>query len=323
LCRRLVPGKLVNLSVGDSEHDDPAHGATWDDARTVRAELLTELLTAERATSRPRAIKIKGARITGPLDLEALALACPLLLRGCRIDEPINLDGASLNNAEGMALNLEAARVAQLMLRLRHPPNGIVDLTNARVGVFYDDQATWPSVLRLRGFTYETLDNDQVSVRDRLCWLARQPGDYTPQIYDQLADAYRRAGQAEAARKVGVAKQRRRRGNLNPFNWLLYLTVGYGYRTWLAAVWLAGLGWWVFTGAHPGHMVQATPNRTGPGFHALAYTLDVLLPIVDLGQEKAWTPRGWAAYWTWSLIAVGWVLTTAVVAGLTGIFKRD
>jgi adhesin HecA-like repeat protein len=520
-------GELVDLSVGDAEHDDPAHGATWDGARTVRAEMLIELLTAERTPSRPWAIRVKSARIIGQLDLEALELSCPLLLRGCRIDEPINLDeatapairlpgchlpglsadqirlvgnlefndgftasggvrllgahvggqllldgarlgnpggyalqadgitvdqdmfcgegfiaeggvrllgahiggqlslsgarltnpreyamnanrltvdqsmfcragfiaegevhllgahiggqlslsgarltnpggyamnanrltvdqdmfcgeeftaegevhllgahiggqlslsGASLNNAEGMALNLEAARVAQLMLQPGHRPAGIVNLTNARVGAFYDDQATWPSVLRLRGFTYESLENDQVGVRDRLRWLKLHPGGYTPQIYEQLADAYRRAGRAEGARKVGVAKQLRRRSKFNPFNWLLYLTVGYGYRTWLAAIWLAGLavvGWWVFTLAHPGYMIQATPNRTGPVFHALAYTLDVLLPIVDLGQERAWTPTGWAAYWTWALIAVGWVLTTAVVAGLTGIFKRD
>jgi uncharacterized iron-regulated membrane protein len=27
--------------------------------------------------------------------------------------------------------------------------------------------------------------------------------------------------------------------------------------------------------------------------------------------------------WSWLLIAIGWFLTTAVVAGLTGIFKRD
>jgi hypothetical protein len=32
---------------------------------------------------------------------------------------------------------------------------------------------------------------------------------------------------------------------------------------------------------------------------------------------------GWAIYWSWAVIAAGWVLSTAVVAGLTGILKRD
>jgi hypothetical protein len=239
----------------------------------------------------------------------------------------LDLRGASLNNSEGLALDLEGSCVAHLLLRPAHAPTGGIDLANAQVGVFDDDQATWPPTLLLRGFTYETLANDQVSARDRLRWLTRSPGGYTPQIYDQLAAAYRRDGREEAARHVAIAKQWHRRKMLNPIgkltNWLLYLTVGYGYRTWLAAIWLAGLltiGTWEFSNAYPHHMARAEPK--GPAFHAMAYTLDLLLPIVDLGQRKAWQPQGTATYWSWALIAAGWVLTTAVVAGLTGIIKR-
>jgi hypothetical protein len=92
----------------------------------------------------------------------------------------------------------------------------------------------------------------------------------------------------------------------------------------LAAVWLAGLtalGVRMFSRAYADHLFQATPNA--PAFHTVAYTLDTLLPIMDLGQEKAWIASGWALYWSWALIGAGWILTTAVVAGLTGIFKRD
>jgi hypothetical protein len=46
-------------------------------------------------------------------------------------------------------------------------------------------------------------------------------------------------------------------------------------------------------------------------------------PIVNLGQEGGWVPHRWAAVAYWALILVGWVLTTAVVAGLTGVLKRD
>jgi hypothetical protein len=53
------------------------------------------------------------------------------------------------------------------------------------------------------------------------------------------------------------------------------------------------------------------------------YALDVLLPNISLGQESAWIPHGWAARWTYGFILAGWVLTTAVVAGLTGVLKRD
>jgi hypothetical protein len=222
-------------------------------------------------------------------------------------------------------------RAVALVLRPRQPSVGGVDLTNARVGSFDDDQATWPErdMLRLRGFVYETLENDQVSVRDRIGWVRRHRGGYTPQPYEQLAAAYRRAGHDDAARRVAVAKQWHRRAALNPlgklWNWLLYATVGYGYRTWLAALWLAGLllvGTRVFDRAYLAHQMVAA-KQPAPVFSPVVYALDRLLPIVNLGQRDAWIPQGAALRWSWVLTGAGWVLTTAVVAGLTGILKRD
>jgi hypothetical protein len=58
-------------------------------------------------------------------------------------------------------------------------------------------------------------------------------------------------------------------------------------------------------------------------FNAPVYALDVLLPIIDLGQQDSWQPTGIALYAYWTFIIVGWVLTSAFVAGITGIFKRD
>jgi hypothetical protein len=58
--------------------------------------------------------------------------------------------------------------------------------------------------------------------------------------------------------------------------------------------------------------VAPKARRAGPLFHPIAYTLDVLLPIVDLGQQNAWLPKGAALYWTWALTGAGWVLTTPV-----------
>ena len=53
------------------------------------------------------------------------------------------------------------------------------------------------------------------------------------------------------------------------------------------------------------------------------------LPIVDLHQEKYWLPDarkdyGWLyqAY-LWLHIIFGWILTTVLVAGLTGLVKKD
>jgi hypothetical protein len=249
-------------------------------------------------------------------------------LLGAKIGGQLSFKGATLANPGRVALNLQEVRTTALLLLPRKRPDGIVDLTAAKVGSFHDDQASWPARLRLRAFVYDTLENDRVGVRDRLGWLRRHQDGYTPQPYEQLAAAYRRDGRDEAARRVLVAKQWRRRGRLNPWNWLLYATVGYGYRTWLAALWLL-LALWAGTRAldqaqQAGLLAPAKDNPSQQStFHPLTYALDLLLPIVNLGQEGAWIPRGWAERWTWGLVLAGWVLTTAVVAGLTGVLKRD
>jgi hypothetical protein len=238
------------------------------------------------------------------------------------------IGGGRFNNPDGVAIDLRQVSATNLALRPDQPPDGVVDLSFAKVAHFSDDPATWLASLRQRGFTYEILENDSVTVRSRLRWLELHDGGYVPGIYDQLAASYRHAGRVEAARTVSIAKQKRRRRELNPFgkawNLLLYVTVGYGYRTWWAGLWLLGLltlGSVVFAAAYPGGMVAAT--NVVPSFQPVAYTMDVLVPLVDLGQKKAWIPRGAAMVWSWLLTGSGWLLTTAVVAGLTNALKRD
>ena len=181
----------------------------------------------------------------------------------------------------------------------------------------------------LRGFTYESIEHDRsVSLPARLDWLRKDAEGYIPQPYEQLVSAYRAAGQEEAARKVAIAKRQRQREVLNPpakiWNWLLYLTVGYGYRTWQAGLWLLALtlaGTAVFANAYPSHMIP-TSHHPMP-FNAPIYALDVLLPIINLGQQDSWQPTETALGIYWALIILGWALTSALVAGLTGIVKQD
>lgn len=108
----------------------------------------------------------------------------------------------------------------------------------------YDSQDSWPLQPILDGSTYDPLEGrPEVRAGQRLGWLRRDPRGYVPQPYEQLAAAYRAAGQPERARLVMIAKQWYRRRTLkNPlgkaWNWLLWATVGYGYRPRLAGVWL-------------------------------------------------------------------------------------
>jgi hypothetical protein len=247
----------------------------------------------------------------------------------CLIDAHIHgrLDftGATLTNPSGTALDLEGASASTLLLLPEKSPDGAVDLTNASVRTFVDDPKSWPAVFHLQGFAYDSFGNGRVSVRGRLRWLTRHASGFSPQLYDQLATTYRRAGDEQATRKVAVAKQWRRRRRFSPLSWLWYVTVGYGYRTWLAGLWLAvlvALSTWVFSRAYPAHMI-AIRSRP-PAFHAVAYAFDLLLPVINLGQKNAWQPEGSALlYWSWALTGAGWVLISAVVAGLAGVLKRD
>jgi hypothetical protein len=151
---------------------------------------------------------------------------------------------------------------------------------------------------------------------------------YVPQIYDQLAAAYRREGRDKDARKVAIAKQYRSGPTVGKiqriFNWFLYLTVGYGYRTWLAGIWLAGLiigGVVAFSYAYPGHMTRLGSNS--PSFHAFPYTMDILVPVVNFGQQRGWQANGWAMWLGWILTIIGWLLTTAVVAGVARVLRKE
>jgi hypothetical protein len=106
---------------------------------------------------------------------------------------------------------------------------------------------------------------------------------------------------------------------------LLDAIVGHGYRAWLAGLWLVALwiiGIVLFELAYPEHFKPAQPVDEVPPFNARLYSLDVILPVIDIRQEAAWIAEGPAQIGALLTIA-GWVLATAAVAALTGLLKKD
>ena len=64
-------------------------------------------------------------------------------------------------------------------------------------------------------------------------------------------------------------------------------------------------------------------------FHPVAYAFDLFVPLVDLGQESAWSPStergplGRVGWWLrWLLEIVGWVVTAVAAAAVTGLVRR-
>jgi hypothetical protein len=50
--------------------------------------------------------------------------------------------------------------------------------------------------------------------------------------------------------------------------------------------------------------------------------MDLLLPLVDFGEEPAFVPRGGEAWLAYGLTCAGWILATTVATGLTRILRR-
>ncbi|MFI7414837.1 oxidoreductase [Streptomyces sp. NPDC049627] len=264
-------------------------------------------------------------------------------LRGSRVSDNLTFEGAVLNgppDGDGPAVVGMLMQAVDFDFTLARPPSGPVDLRGAQVSYLHEGEHSWPDVVELDGFVYGSIKvadadgtgerREAVGPRDsvarRLAWIRRSPG-YGPQPYEQLASWYRTVGHDDDARRVLLAKQRHRRRTLRPaaraWGHLLDAAVGYGYRPWLAGVWLLALtllGTLVFRTHSP---TPVKPDEGAP-FQPFVYTLDLLIPIGGLGQRTSWywTDDGvqWLAY---ALIALGWVLTTAVIAGVTRALQKN
>jgi hypothetical protein len=92
----VASGEEADFSASDEAQNDPAQGATWGPERTIRAALLCWCCTDRRADAciPPKGIRIRGARIEGPLDYEGAALPHRLRLTRCAIPEGIDLTDA-------------------------------------------------------------------------------------------------------------------------------------------------------------------------------------------------------------------------------------
>ena len=63
--------------------------------------------------------------------------------------------------------------------------------------------------------------------------------------------------------------------------------------------------------------------RSWIGFNAPICTLDLLLPVIDFGQQNAFAPTGVYQWLSYLLIAVGWVLATTIAARITRTLSRQ
>jgi len=301
----------------------------------------------------------KGFTATGTVSLDS-ARADQLVM------SPAKLAGA---NEITLSFTAKGAQIGRVLRWAPDGPfSGQVNLEDARVGELEDnwtqpgEQAAhgcWPlgGRLRLSGFTYGGLSD--ANVEQRLEWIRSQyerdkdkRAAFATQSYEQLAAVYRQAGQDTEARKVAIARRRdlRKYGKLNWYrwfgNWFLDNTIRYGYQTWRAAAGLAAvfLAFLVLSivGQHQ-HVIVPTGDTKGlhpvptatqctsnyPCFYPFGYTIDKVIPIINVRQADYWGPNGHALsgwLWVvgaWGATAAGWALATLLIAGYTGLVRQN
>ncbi|MGW0821379.1 membrane-associated oxidoreductase [Streptomyces sp. NPDC002845] len=251
----------------------------------------------------------------GRLSMSSLTIRSRLSFSDGRIDVP----------AGRPALVSRRSTASEIDLRFREPVRGTVALSHARVTVLCGTPDTWPTAIRLDGVVYDSF-LPQLPAVQRLPLLARDPEGFTPQPYEQLATSYRQHGRDADARTVLLAKQRRLRATLpwpgRVWSRLQDLMVGYGYQPMRAVWWLVAImlsGTLLFTLWPP----EALEPDKAPEFRSAIYTFDLLLPLVDFGQERAFSPRGGLQWASVLFVCLGWLLATTAAAGANRTLRRD
>jgi hypothetical protein len=80
-------------------------------------------------------------------------------------------------------------------------------------------------------------------------------------------------------------------------------------------------------GTHVSAQTSCPPGY--PCFNPFVYSFQLLIPGLDLREATYWRPDSSKHPWglpltiyTWVMIVFGWALATAVVAGITQLFRR-
>jgi hypothetical protein len=143
----------------DSPSNDPLHAESWGPERTIRASLLAWLIS-DRAASRlvhPSGAGIKGARISGQLDLSYQTVVAPVNLVRCAIKEGLNLSHAHTRD-----LNLRASAIGPIIADMALV-DGDVTMTFGSYEQIVFFRASISGSLDLRAARVQTLDVPAIS----------------------------------------------------------------------------------------------------------------------------------------------------------------
>jgi hypothetical protein len=296
-------------------------------------------------------VGLRGAKIEGDLTMDRSTFAGTLDMDGLQVGNNLFMtNGATFKERLiltfakiGRNLDLTGSTFNSVDLTGTHvrgtfifgPPPTLwsreakLTLRNTEVGVLPDPGSAWPDNLELDGFVYTSLENvpgtdinaTKRNVSQFLGWLEKHK-QYYPQPYEQLAAVFQKQGLKDAAEDLLYeGKNRELREATDQFHRLFLrfhkYFIGYKYRMYYAVFWILGF---VLLG-----MIVLRFSKQGPANgmpYGIAYSIDMLLPIIKLRQKHYEIDlKGWARYYFYFQIMMGYVLASFIIAGLSGLTK--
>jgi hypothetical protein len=369
-CRLVADGAQIGGDVILSGGVDATGALSFEGARihgNLRAGGAHVSAELDAGGARGAALNLDRARIGGDVLLGAgFSAAGQVRLLRTRIGGDLDCRGADFDAigdagwGDAAAVLLDRAQIGGVLnlQQLQRPLEGS-SLVDTRAGTLLDDAQTWGAHHSLDGFSYARFGaTAPTDATMRLGWLATQRAghfgnEFHPEPWQRVIKVLRRMGRDDHATEVAIGRERhlRRigligRGAPASLRWLPRLghalfggLAGYGHRPLRVLVgafvlWLACAGaYWVAD--ENGLMAPTQPQsaRSAVRLQPLAYSLDVLLPLVDLRQQRRWapsvadgslaSPAALVQALSWFEAACGWFATLALLAIATGLTDRD
>lgn len=294
-------------------------------------------------------LDIQGTRVSRNISLQDSKLKGILRANDCETMHQFNLERASVDGSAemkgakvGTALILEDAKFGSsvdltdaeignsILMKNCNVSHGLFDLKGVRTGgTWYVEDANLLKV-RFNRFTYsDVYPRDYISLSN----LLGKHVEYHPDAYKQLANVLQSQGYEDLAEDILIkSKTDSKRYKLLSFgskiwNLLNAITIRYGYQPELAGVWtllfiiLGSIVFWI--GKNSKLIIPISSDLSEDyKFNPFIYSADVLIPVIDLGQDKFWLPTGRIRIYWWFHRTFGWVLATLMIVGLTGVLRN-
>lgn len=343
-CKIVGEFRALNAQVrGQLRIRRSALSSKTDDALSLNAATVSDLVVLE-AVSAVGSVQLVGLTCNSGLILAGISVASPDAVALSLEDVNLGSLKMIMVDLQDHGLDLNGAQIKHLKLAdgegMTLPP--LVDAQGISIGGWSGALAADRKLARAWLDTLSTHDNNVKRA-------------FQGQPWRELARLYKDSGRPEdarwlqfwAARRLTSSSSIRSKVGRAPYA----LLVGYGFYPLLVVPWLL-LAWLCVFGLVYGHQDAFTPTAasastvraeingrmelvrvTGataepPGYprlRASIIALETAVPAVSAGQNAAWrvTGNSWLPLLLAAFRAFGWLLTALLLAGLTGILRKD